>query len=193
MGGKTSQAVTVPPVLPSTPPTRMLPAVCDPDSPTSRGSGEGPEGLLLPSGTTCCCCCCCCSCGGGGCWRIRAASMASRPVPVPMSRMLQPGRTTCSNALHQSSSVGGAGRAALAGAVSRHAPTAAGTCGTLVAYHERTHCFFSSGFRGGHVHLLTSLDRGYLHQGCWGWGGNVADCSEDTGCSAKPRARKHSP
>ena len=24
------------------------------------------------------------------------------------------------------------------------------------------------------IHLLTSLDRGYIHQGCWGWGGNVA-------------------
>ena len=25
-----------------------------------------------------------------------------------------------------------------------------------------------------YIKLLTSLDGGYIHQGCWGWGGNVA-------------------
>ena len=46
------------------------------------------------------------------------------------------------------------------------------------------------------IKLLTSFDGGYIHQGCWSWGGTVGlgkrcrDCrEEDPGCSAKPRAK----
>ena len=46
-----------------------------------------------------------------------------------------------------------------------------------------------------YIKLLTSFDGGYIHQGCWSWGGDVAGTagSRDMGCSAKPRAGKHSP